>query len=126
MLLSRRTVMVSAVVVFLGAASSFAGAFDYGEYWGGYWRRYDPPLGRRYDVPPTLYYGHSPLPEYGSKLPYGDPPLYTRLPRSNVNGDVVEPYQPRYYGRGRYFGPAIDPYYAPGRVNYGGYRYGWW
>jgi len=126
MLLSRQTIAMWAFTILVGATVSFGGAFDGAEYWDGYWRRYGPPVGRRYDAPTTLYYGHAPLPDYGSKLPYGNPPMYTRLPRSNVNGDVVEPYQPQFYGRGRYFGPSIDPYYAPGRASYGGYRYGWW
>jgi hypothetical protein len=109
-----------------------AGAFDYAERWGGYWRRYDQPFGRRYEAPPTLYYGHAPEPaDYGSKLPYRgavrqpDEPLYLRAQPSNT-GDKVPSYDPAFYGRGRYFGPAIDPYYAPGRSHYAGVHYGWW
>jgi len=52
-------------------------------------------------------------------------PLYTRFPPT-PDGVEVTPYHPMNYGRGRYYGPSIDPYYAPGRATYGGYRYGWW
>ena len=104
----------------------FCGAFDDAEEWGGYWRRSEPHFGHEYYVPPTLYYGHAPQPEYRPRAPInGEAPLYSRIPPTST-GQYVEPYHPLNYGRGRYFGPSIDPYYAPGRASYGGYHYGWW
>jgi len=127
-----KTLVFASMLALSQASSLWAGAFDDAEYWGGYWRRYDRPYGRRYEALPTLYYGHAPEPaDYGSKLPYRgavparDEPLYRRATPSNT-GELVPPYQPEFYGRGRYFGPSIDPYYAPGRSSYGGVHYGWW
>lgn len=104
------------------------GAFDDAEEWGGYWRRSEPRFGRRYQVPPTLYYGHAPPVDQDLTAPRsGEGPLYRRIPPTPESGaQHVAPYHPQFYGRGRYFGPSIDPYYAPGRASYGGYRYGWW
>ncbi len=132
-ILSFKTLAFAAVLALAQASLGWAGAFDYSDYWGGYWRQYERPFGRHYYVPRTLYYGHAPPPaDYGSKLPYrgaiaapDELPLYDRATPSNT-GDVVPPYRPEFYGRGRYFGPAIDPYYAPGRSTYGGVHYGWW
>jgi hypothetical protein len=102
------------------------GAFDDAEDWGGYWRRSESAYGRRYQVPPTLYYGHSPLPAPRPVSPTAhESPLYRRIPPT-PDGVTVPPFNPPYYGRGRYYGPAIDPYYAPGRDYYGNTRYGWW
>jgi len=127
-----KTLLLAPILAFCQTTIGSAGAFDDAEYWGGYWRRYDRPYGRRYNAPKTLYYGHAPPPaDYGSKLPYRDAPretdepLYRRAAPSNT-GEMVPSYHPSFYGRGRYFGPAIDPYYAPGRSSYGGIHYGWW
>src|SRR5580765_3672484 len=111
------------IVVGACCRTGFCGAFDDAEKWGGYWRGSERHFGRHYPVPPTLYYGHSPIPERDPDPPPAvEPPLYRRIPPAST-GQYVEPYRPRFYGRGRYFGPWFDPYYAPGRVSYGGYRY---
>ncbi|HEY3965990.1 MAG TPA: hypothetical protein VGM05_15630 [Planctomycetaceae bacterium] len=111
------------VTAFAGTAS--CGAFDDAEEWGGYWRSSEPRFGRRYEVPPTLYYGHAPAVERYSGSADREEPLYRRIPPTST-GQYVPPYQPHYYGRGKYYGPSFDPYYAPGRDYYGGRRYGWW
>jgi hypothetical protein len=121
------TISLSALLLLhVLTGTAFCGAFDDAEEWGGYWRASEPHFGRRYEVPPTLYYGHSPIPE---RIPTGNEsrpaPLYRVVPPTST-GEYVEPYQPRFYRRGRYYGPWLDPYFAPGRVSYGGYRYGWW
>jgi len=117
------TVLLS-VTALVGTAR--CGAFDDAEEWGGYWRQFERPYGRRYDVPPTLYYGHAPEPAPRPTSPYSrEEPLFRRLPPT-PDGIEVTPYRPPFYGRGRYFGPSIDPYYAPGRSSYAGTHYGWW
>lgn len=124
-MLRRVTIILAAVALGGLLSKAQCGAFDDAEEWSGYWRRYERPWGRHYEAPPVLYYGHAPVPEHPVAPPASDPPLYRRIPPTST-GRYVEPYRPQFYGRGRYYGPAIDPYYAPGRVSYGGYRYGWW
>jgi hypothetical protein len=111
---------------FILAGTAYCGAFDDAEEWGGYWRRYERPFGRRYEAPRTLYYGHAPPSNHiDTSPPIDGAPLYSTNPPT-PDGTNVTPYNPTNYGRGRYYGPWLDPYYAPGRVSYGGYRYGWW
>ena len=76
--------------------------FDEDSHWGGYWKWY----GGAY----SGYYARRPHYLYAPGRD-GAPPIMTDKP---------------FYGPGRYYGPSIAPFYAPGRVSYGNVRYGWW
>lgn len=105
-----------------------ARAFDDAEEWGGYWRQFERPTGRRYEAPKPLYYGHAP--PAGPVRYYSDPAAFDEIDyrqrRTITPGLRPGADFPQFYRRGSYYGPAISPYYAPGRVSYGGIRYGWW
>jgi hypothetical protein len=107
-------VIAAASVLAIGIDSRVqAQSHDDDEYWGGYWRDHRPHPIRYAPYEPTLYYGHAPAARYRAA------PLYPR------RDPAIGSYHP-IYGPGRYYGPSIAPYYAPGRDTYGGVRYGWW
>lgn len=93
-------IAVGASVLF--AASPARATFFQDEYWSGYWKWY----GGAYEP----YYARRPHYMYAPGRD-GAPPVMTDKP---------------FYGPGRYYGPSIAPYYAPGRVRYGKVHYGWW
>jgi hypothetical protein len=100
------------------------------EWWGGYWRMspdYNRPHPLRYSPSErTLYYGHAP-PRTNDRDNGSDATgrSYDRYGNEYDRGPHIGNYHP-FYGPGHYYGPAIDPYYAPGRVRYGMRKYGWW
>jgi hypothetical protein len=114
---------ICGALVLLGAATTCLAQDPYSaDYWNEYTRRYERAYHPRYDAPPVLYYGHTPPPPaYGEKRPVGDGMRFRKLPP-----DWGNPGAPIYYGRSHDDGPAVAPYYRPGRSTYGGIRYGWW
>jgi hypothetical protein len=114
---------ICGALVLLGAATTCLAQDPYSaDYWNEYTRRYERAYHPRYDAPPVLYYGHTPPPPvYGEKRPVGDGMRFRKLPP-----DWGNPAAPIYYGRSHDDGPAVAPYYRPGRSTYGGIRYGWW
>ena len=101
------------------------------EWWGGYWRSYpgyNRPHPLRYAPyeQPTLYYGHAPprTVDHETDLD-GAGKSYDKYGNKYLGGPHIGDYHP-FYGPGRYFGPSIDPYFAPGRARYGNRVYGWW
>ncbi|HLJ10354.1 MAG TPA: hypothetical protein VKU82_04160 [Planctomycetaceae bacterium] len=125
------SIVAAAVAVSLAAWASSAQANTDDEWWGGYWRSYpyyDRPHPLRYaPYNPTIYYGHAPAGT--SRLPEEavgkSGASYDRFGNPYTAGPHIGSYHP-IYGPGRYFGPSIAPFYAPGRDRYGTMKYGWW